>query len=394
MPLTDTQIKTTKPTDKAQKLFDADGLFLFIPPTGSKLWRVKYRYQRKEKLLALGKYPAVSLKEARHRTQEARKLLAQGIDPASAKKAAREQAAAEARTFETVARQWHKKYFPTWTPGHADEILRRLERHIFPHIGGKPIDAVTPSEVLEPIRQIESAGILETAHRVLGICGQVFRYAVANAWTVSDPCRDLRGALPPKVKKHHATITEPAKVGALLRAIDDFSGSLVVRGALRLAPLVFVRPGELRGMRWCELALDKAEWRIPAGRMKMREQHIVPLSRQALTILEEMKLLSWNSAFVFPNARSPLRCMSDAALVAALRRMGYDKSEMTAHGFRSMASTLLNEQGYNRDWIERQLAHAPRDGVRASYNFAEHLPERREMMQKWADYLEELKQRR
>lgn len=398
MPLTDAAVRSTKPQAKTVRLFDGGGLYLEVNPAGGKWWRWKYRFGGKEKRLALGVYPDVSLKAAREKRDAFRKQIAAGIDPGQARKAEK-LARAGAESFEAIAREWHGKFSPTWVSSHSDRILRRLENDLFPWLGSRPIADIKAPELLAVLRRIESRGAQETAHRAMQNCGQVFRYAVATGRAERDPTGDLRGALPPPKEKHHASIIEPKHIGELLRAIDDYEGYFVTKSALRLAPLVFVRPGELRRAQWPEIALEKAEWRIPAERMKMREQHIVPLSRQAVAILRELEPLTNREIpakpdlprYVFPGTRSRERPMSENAILAALRRMGYTKDEMTGHGFRSMASTLLHEQGWNHHAIERQLAHAERNAVSAAYNFAEHLPERRKMMQSWADYLDGLK---
>lgn len=392
MPLTDTTIRNAKPTDKQRKLSDEKGLFLLVHPNGGKYWRLKYRHGGKEKTLALGTYPDVSLRDARERRDEARKMLANDIDPGAqrkAQKAARTER--DANSFEIIAREWHAKYSPGWSAMHAVRVLTRLEQDIFPWLGGRPINVVTAPDLLTVLRRIEDRGALETAHRALQNCGQVFRYAVATGRAERDPSGDLRGALPPARARHHASITDTKRIGDLLRATRGYEGSFVTRCALRLAPLVFVRPGELRQAEWPEIDLDGAEWRLPAERMKMNAQHIVPLSVQAVEILRELHPLTGHGRYVFPGARANGRPMSANTINAALRYLGYGKDEMTGHGFRSMASTLLNEQGWSRDAIERQLAHAERDAVRAAYNYAEHLPVRRKMMQAWADYLDALR---
>lgn len=398
MPLTNTAIRAAKPRDKAFKLFDGGGLYLEVRPTGGKWWRWKYRIAGKEKRLSFGVYPDVSLKVARERREDARKQLAEGVDPGQLRKADKlSQAGAE--TFEAVAREWHAKFSTGWVPSHGDRIMRRLEKDLFPWLGTRPIAEIQAPELLAVLRRIESRGAIETTHRAMQNCGQVFRYAVATGRAQRDPTGDLRGALPPPKKKHHATIIDPKEIGQLLRAIDGYEGYFVTKCALRIAPLVFVRPGELRKAEWSEFDFEKAEWRIPAERMKMRETHIVPLSSQAVGILRELEPLTGRTnsgapgapCYVFPSARSSLRPMSENAVLAALRRMGYTKDEMTGHGFRSMASTLLHECGWNHQVIERQLAHAERNAVSAAYNFAEHLPERRKMMQAWADHLDALK---
>ena len=393
MSLTDPAIRNAKPGEKPIKLADEKGLYLLIVPAGGKWWRLDYRFAGKRKTLSMGTYPEVSLKEARDKRDDARKQLAQGIDPGETRKAMKAAQSAEADTFEVVAREWHTKFSPTWTPEHGERIIRRFERDIFPWMGKRPIREITAPELLAALRRIESRGALDTAHRAHQNCGQVFRYAVATGRADRDPSGDLRGALPPVRDKHHASITDPKGIGELLRAIDDYRGSFVTQCAMRLAPLVFVRPGELRSAEWSEFDFDKAEWRIPGEKMKMRDPHIVPLSTQAAAILLELQPLTGRGRYVFPSARTPNgdRCMSENAVLAALRRLGYTKDEMTGHGFRSMASTLLNEQGWHRDAIERQLAHTERNAVRAAYNYAKHLPERRKMMQAWADYLDGLK---
>lgn len=392
MPLTDTAIKNAKPGVKPVKLSDEKGLFLLIAPAGGKWWRLKYRFGGKEKLLSLGTYPEVSLKDARQRRDDARKLLASDVDPSANKKAVKSaQSERAANSFEVIAREWYDKHAPNWKENHSSKIIRRLEVDIFPWLGSRPIAEVTAPELLAAIRRIEDRGALETAHRALANCGQVFRYAIATGRALRDTAADLRGALPPVKEKHHASITDPKKIGELLRDLDGYQGAFTTRCALRLAPLVFLRPGELRKAEWAEIDLDKAEWRIPADKMKMNAVHIVPLSTQAVAILREIQPLTGEGQYVFTGARTTKRPMSENAVLGALRRMDYTTDEMTGHGFRSMASTLLNEQGFNRDAIERQLAHAERDGVRAAYNYAEYLPERKTMMQSWADYLDKLK---
>ena len=390
MALTDVSIRNSRPKDKAFKMSDGGGLYLLVNPNGSRLWRFDYRFDGKRKTLSMGVYPETSLREARERRDEAKKKIESGIDPSHARKAKKESDSG-ADTFETIAREWFEKFSPTWSPSHGDRIIRRLERDIFPWLGKRSIKDIKAPELLAVLRRIESRGAVETAHRASQNCGQVFRYAVATGRTEGDPSGDLRGAIPPTTTKHHASITDPKEIGGLLRAIDSYEGGLVVRCALKLAPLLFVRPGELRRGEWSEIDFEKMEWRIPAEKMKMREQHIVPLSRQALGLLRELQPLTGEGKYLFPSPRSWDRPMSENAVLAALRRMGYSGDQMTGHGFRSMASTILNEQGWNRDAIERQLAHAERDEIRAAYNYAQHLPERRKMMQAWADYLDELR---
>ncbi len=393
MPLTATAIRHAKPSKKTRKMFDGGGLYLEIAPSGGKWWRLKYRFGGKEKRISLGVYPDVSLKQVRRRRAQARQLLAREIDPSEyrkAQKAAREERSAN--SFEAVAREWIIKHSPNWTTSYASRILSRLERDIFPWIGGKPIATVTAPELLTAVRRIEQRGALETAHRALQNCGQVFRYSVATGRAKRDPSGDLRGALPPVKRTHFAALTEAKQVGPLLRVLEGYRGTLIVRCALRLAPLVFVRPGELRQAEWSDVDLEAAEWRYIVT--KTDTQHIVPLSRQAVEILSELHPLTGQGRYVFPSARTPGgdRPMSNNAILAALRRMGVGKEEMTAHGFRAMARTILDEVlGFRPDFIEHQLAHAVRDPNGRAYNRTAHLPERKKMMQAWADYLDQLK---
>lgn len=391
MPLTDTAIRNAKPGDKTIKLFDERGLYLEVSPAGGKWWRLKYRFDGKEKRLSLGVYPDVSLKDARERRDTARKLLADGTDPSENRKAQKSaRAGRAANSFEVVAREWYAKYSATWAKDHGNRIIRRFERDIFPWIGARPIAEITAPELLAVVRRIEDRGALETAHRALGNCGQVFRYAVATGRAERDPSGDLRGALPPVKGEHFAATTDPKRVGEILRALDGYQGTLTVRCALRLAPLVFVRPGELRKAEWADIDLDAAEWRYTVT--KTNTPHIVPLSRQAVAILRELQPLTGRGQFVFPGARSNGRPMSDNAILAAMRRMGIGKEEMSGHGFRAVARTILDEVlGVRPDYIEHQLAHAVRDPNGRAYNRTAHLPERRKMMQQWADYLDKLK---
>jgi integrase len=391
MALTDTAIRNAKPCGKPLRLFDAGGLYLEVSPAGGKWWRLKYRFAGKEKRLSLGVYPEVSLKAARDRRDASRKLLADGIDPSEYRKAGKAaRAERTANSFEVVAREWFAKNSATWAANHRDRTIRRFERDILPWIGGRPIAEVTAPELLAVVRRIENRGALETAHRALGSCGQVFRYAVATGRGIRDPSGDLRGALPPVKVEHFAATTEPKRFAELLRAMDGYEGTLTVRCALRLAPLVFVRPGELRKAEWADIDLDAAEWRFTVT--KTKTPHIVPLSRQAVQILRELHPLTGRGRFVFPSARSNARPMSDNAILAAMRRMGIGKDEMSGHAFRAVARTILDEVlGFRPDYIEHQLAHAVRDPNGHAYNRTAHLPERRKMMQQWADFLDKLK---
>ncbi|MDR3158748.1 MAG: integrase arm-type DNA-binding domain-containing protein [Zoogloeaceae bacterium] len=392
--LTDTAIKNAKPAEKPSKLADEKGLYLLVNPSGGKLWRMKYRFEGKEKLLSFGAYPDVSLKEARERRDEARKLLANGADPGAARKAqktARLERAAN--SFETVAREWFEQWKADKAEGHARTAIARLEQNVFPYMGGSVIADIKAPEVLAVLRRIEERGIIETAHRVKTVISQVMRYAIATGRREErDPCPDLKGALQVYRGKNMAAITDPVRVGALLRAIADYKGTPVVRAALRLAPLVFVRPGELRTAKWADIDLEKAEWRYTTS--KTGTEHLVPLAPQAVAILQDLHPITGHdkSGFVFSGVRAG-RPLSDATLNRALQNMGYDtRTEMTGHGFRAMARTLLAEVlHFPPEWIEHQLAHAVPDTLGTAYNRTKYLKERREMMQAWADYLDKLK---
>jgi integrase len=389
MPLTILQVKAARPAAKAYKLADGQGMYLEIVPSGKKYWRLKYRFGAKENRASLGVYPEVSLAEARDRRDAARKQLANGIDPNRARREARiAQVTSGASTLEVVAREWIGTQAAGWTPSYKDKVVRRLEIYIFPWLGPIPVNDIKAHSLLSVLRRIEEKGVGETAHRTLNICDGVFRYAIATERTEHNPAAKLKGTLKPTKERHHATIVKPSEIAALLRAMDGYQGADVTRCALRLAPLVFVRPGELRKARWSELDLLKGEWRIPAERMKMGVEHIVPLSKQAIALLTDLHPITGYREYVFPGVRDPKRPMSENTINACLRRLGYNNDEMTGHGFRSMASTLLNESGWNKDAIERQLAHNERDSVRAAYNKADHLPQRQIMMQKWANYLD------
>lgn len=393
MPLSELKIRSAKPKEKFYKLADGEGLYLHVAETGGKLWRFRYRFEGKEKLLALGAYPAISLLDARQKRDEARRQLAHGIDPGAVRKAQKQAKIEDTETIEVIAREWHDKFKSKWTEGHAEKILRALERDVFPWIGTRPIKEIKAPELLTVLRRVESRGVLEGAHRIRGLCSQFFRYAVSTGRAERNPAQDLIGALSPAKEKHLAAITDPQKVRELLHAIDGYSGSYVMKLALQLSPLVFTRPGELRHMEWTEVDFDNALWSIPAEKMKMREAHLVPLSRQAVKILEELKKLTGASQYAFPSGRTFDRPMSNNAVLAALRRMGYTKDEMTPHGFRAMARTILDEVLQVRpDFIEAQLAHRVLDPLGRSYNRTQHMTERRKMMQAWADYLDGLKQ--
>ena len=398
MPLTDTAIRKAKPGDAQIKLRDGGGLYLLMRPDGARWWRWDYRrpVTGKRNTLSLGTYPDVGLADARQRHAEARKLLAAGVDPGEqrkqAKQAKREQAAVVAAagdTFEVVAREWMARQSVARVTAEKNRWL--LEAFLFPEIGSRPIGEISPRELLDALRKIEATGKLETAARAKIKAGQVFRYAMLEGKAEIDPTASLRGAIKSAKARHHAAVTDPVKIGQLLRAIEGFSGQPVTHAALKLAPLVFVRPGELRAAEWEEMDLDGAVWRIRPERMKMKAAHLVPLSSRAVAILRDLHALTGGGRHVFPGLR-PNRIMSENTINAALRALGYSGSEMTGHGFRSMAATRLNEMGWNADAIERQLAHAETNKVREAYTHAaQYLPERVRMMQAWADYLDTLR---
>ena len=391
MALTDTAIRSAKPGEKPVKLFDGGGLYLILHPSGGRWWRLKYRHGGKERLLSAGTYPEVGLKQARAKRDDARKQLAAGIDPGAARKAMKAAKAEQAtNSFELVAREWLAKNAGAWAPSHSEKIVKRLAKDVFPWIGARPIAEVTAPELLRVLRRIEARGAIDTAHRAHQNCGQILRYAVATGRADRDPSGDLRGALPSVRGEHFASITEPSAVGALLRAIDGFRGTFPVQCALRLAPLVFARPGELRKALWANIDLDAAEWRYTVT--KTRTEHLVPLAAQAVAILHELHPLTGSGRHVFPG-RDPKKPMSEAAVNAALRRLGYDtKTEITGHGFRAMARTILHQElSFDPVVIEHQLAHRVPDALGAAYNRTKFLKDRRTMMQSWADYLDSLK---
>ena len=391
MKLTALKIKNTPPGAKPRKLADGLGLYLEIMPTDRRYWRLKYRYAGKENRLALGVYPEVSIKDARELRTAARKLLASNIDPSLHRRLTKISVRdAAGNSFEAVGREWFAKVEPQWARSHSCKVTRRLELYLYPYLGSRPVRHLSAMEVLNVLRRIEDDGLVETAHRVLHICDAVMRYAVVTGRADANPVGNLRGALRTVKEVHHATMLDPIKIGGLLRCIRGYKGSKVTRAALQLAPLLFVRPGELRKAEWSEIDLLKGVWRIPAEKMKMGSAHIVPLSSQSVAILNDMLHLTGSGQFVFPGVRSRKRPMSENTVNGALRNLGYGKEEITGHGFRSMASTLLNEMGFNRDFIERQLAHTERDSVRNAYNHAQYLAERTEMMQVWANHLDSL----
>ena len=412
MPLTDTAIRKSMPGPKTRKLSDGKGLYLELSPAGGRWWRLKYRIAGVEKRISLGTYPETSLKAAREKMEEARALVAQGIDPSQARKAAKqeaahqdEQAQREAQglplhgSFESVAREWFDTRKDEWAPTYAKKIFRRLEVDVFPWLGKLPVPNITPPMVLDMLRKAENRGAIETAHRVLETCGQVFRFAVATGRIESNPARDLKDALRKPMVQHFAAITDPQRFGELLRAIDSYRGTPVVCAALRLMPLMLLRPGELRQAQWDELDLPAATWTVPAARMKREKvgkiygkPHIVPLPRQAVAIFEALKPLTEHSPYVFRGERSAQRPMSDAAINAALRTLGFSADEVTGHGFRASARTMIVERlGIAESVVEAQLAHSVRDNLGRAYNRTEFMQERVRMMQQWADYLDTLR---
>lgn len=395
MKLTDTLLRSLKATGQVQKKADGGGLYIHVSPSGGKLWRMAYSFDGKQKTLSFGAYPAVSLKDARQKREEAKEQLAKGVDPGQQKKEIKAAALAVEReqgtTFEAVAREWYAKKSTALSAAHQKKVLSRLENQLFPRIGNIPLSQLEPSDILAAVRYAEERGFIETAHRLVQLAGQVCRYARLCGYVKYDVASGLVEALPPIQRGHYAAITDPAEIGHLLRAIDAYPGDISMIYALRILPYVFVRSGEIRAAEWTEINLAGAEWIIPAVRMKMKRPHVVPLARQVVRLLEEIGKYTRGGRYVFPSSFSASRCISDVGLLNALRRMGYDKTTMTIHGFRSMASTILNEQGYRPDVIEAQLAHGDQDAIRSAYNRAAYLDERRRMMSEWADYLDELR---
>lgn len=395
MPLTDTNIRNAKATGKVQKLTDGEGLYLHISPSGGKLWRMAYRVDGRQKTLSLGQYPAVSLQDARKRRAEAKALLAAGIDPGEQKKeakAAAKIAHKEAKnTFEAIAREWYASYAATLTERHSLKLLRYLEKNYFPAIGNIAVTELEPMHILDVIRPVEAKGRINTAHRLANLASQVLAFAQITGRTKYNIAFGLTRALRPDRPNSYAAITAPKAIGQLLRDIDEYPGNPSIRFFLKILPYVFTRPSELRLAQWEEFNFDEAMWKIPAVRMKMRREHSVPLSRQVIALLNELKEFSGNGKYLFPSVRAKTATLSDVGPLAALRNIGYGTDKMTLHGFRAMASTRLNEMGYRADVIEAQLAHKEQDGVRLAYNRAEYTEERRKLMQEWADYLDKLR---
>jgi integrase len=393
-PLNDLTIKTAKPKEKAYKLFDGGGLYVEVKPSGSKLWRLKFQYAGKESRTSLGAYPVISLTKARKLRDEAKAELHAGKSPVVAKRMrkAAEKALTE-HTFQAVFERWYKSQKSDWSKKYSTKLHAMMEKNVIPWLGKRAIVSIEPPDVLKVVRRIEENGFHETAHRALQRTGQVMKFAVSEGILQRDPTSDIKGALASSTTKHMAAVTDPEAVAKVIRKFSNLRGTTTVRCALTLAPLVFTRPGELRQAKWADIDLDEAVWSIPAGAMKMREPHIVPLSNQAKAILEEMKPLSGHLEYVFPGARDPNKAMSEAAINAALRRLGVDtKTELTGHGFRAMARTILHEElGYDPDWIEAQLAHKTPGSLGEAYNRTRFIKQRAPMMQAWADYLDGLK---
>ncbi len=396
MALTDPKVKQAKPREKIYRLSDEKGLYLEIHPNGSKYWRHKYRFNSKEKRLAYGVYPEVSLKTARERRDRARMLLQEGVDPSAAKQALKSlQEFNHANSFEAIAREWYTKQLSTWADSTAKKRLALLEKDLFPWLGQRPIAEITALDLLASLQRIENRGAKETAHNARQVCAQIFRYARLTQRCKTDPALDLKGALAPKVVNHRPAITDPEELGKLLVAIENYSGTHIVRTLLALCPLLFQRPGEMIAMEWKELDLETGEWRIPAEKMKMGIAHIVPLPKQAITLLHDLQPLTGRGRYVFPSqSKRRTDHASNGTINKALQNIGIDtKTTHCAHGFRATARTMLDEQlGFRLEWIEHQLAHQVRDALGRAYNRTKHLPQRKEMMQKWADYLDNLRE--
>lgn len=391
--LKDTFLRSVKAQNADKKYFDGEGLYLLVKSNGAKLWRIKFRYNGKEKSLALGAYPDLSLLEARTMLRNAKNLLANGIDPAEAKQEQnRAEQAKEENQFKNIALEWYNKNLKDWTEKHRKTIIQRLEKNIFPFLGTRDINSITARELSEVLQKIEERGAIETAHRVRGICEQIYTYAISMGLTDKNIPFNLRGTLQKTQETHLAHITDPQELGELLRRIDaNMSNGIIVKTALQIMPYVFVRANELCRAEWQEIDFDKCLWTIPAERMKMRRKHIVPLARQVITLLKELHFYTGQGKYLFHSPRGASRPITEEGLLAGLRSLGYEKGTMTIHGFRHTASTLLHELKYNSDYIEKQLAHEESKSVKATYNHAEYLEERIKLMQEWADYLDSLK---
>ena len=390
--LTEVKIKNIKPSGKIERFHDGGGLYLELSAAGGKHWRWRYKFDGKEKRMSFGAWKDVSLKDAREKRDACRKILKEGVDPGTKKRQARAAQSDHGGTaFRTVAEEWVKNQRNVWVDTHAKTVEERLTANVYPYIGDRPISDITPQDVLPLLRKIEERRSFEVANRVLGICSLIFRYGVAIGVVASDPCRDLRGALVPRQKGQFAALTKPQDVGVLMLSIDDYKGSGVVRAALKFSALTFCRPGEIRQAEWGEIDFEREEWTIPAAKMKVRVEHRVPLSRQAVEVLKDLQPLTGAGKYVFPGPRGKDKPLSENAINTSIRIMGYGKEQMTAHGFRAMASTLLNESEHSGDVIEAQLAHKGADKIRAIYNRAKYMNARRKLMQSWADYLDQLR---
>jgi integrase len=393
MALTNIQVKQAKAQDRPYKLADGKGMYLYVTTKSQKYWRLDYRFGGKRKTLALGVYPDISLADARAKCNDAKKQISNDLDPNDTKRIAKvTKTQSQENSFKALALEWFAQRQSPWSESHRERLDRMLHKELFPQLGRRPIGEITSPELLSCLRLIEARGVLETAKRAKQVAGQVFRYAVITGKAERDPSFDLKDALATPIRKHFTAITEPKEVGKLLIALDDYQGTPEVATALILAPLLFCRPIELRHMEWSEINFDKQEWHLPANKMKTKADHIVPLCRQAIEALQSLLQLTGHRQYVFPSARSPKRPMSDNAVLSALRRLGIPKEQMTGHGFRAMARTLLDEElGYRIEWIECQLAHAVKDANGRAYNRTTYLKQRKDMMQHWADYLDNLK---
>jgi len=390
MALTDIQARNAKPKEKPYKLSDAGGLYILVQPNGSKLWRLKYRIAGKEKLLSIGSYPIITLAAARDKAMQAKEKLTNNIDPSQAKKEEKQKQLVNLEnSFESIARCWHNNQKLSWTERHASYVLRRMEADLFPKMGARAIETITPPELLTTLRAIEARDAIDIAHRALQTCGQIFRYAIATGKAERDIAADLRGALKTRKKENYSRLAA-SELPEFLSKLEKYDGEIQTKLALKFLILTFVRSAEVRGAKWSEINFEKKEWRIPAERMKMRDPHIVPLSTQAINLLNELKPLTGHMEHLFPNRTKSSTFISENTMLYAVYRLGYH-SRTTAHGFRGTASTILNEHGFMPDVIERQLAHAERNKVRASYNHAQYLPERTKMMQWWGNYIGQCK---
>lgn len=389
MKLTIRQIDTQKPRDKAFKLSDGGGLYLLVNPNGSRYWRLKYRFAGKEKLLAVGVYPDVTLAQARSRREEAKKLLGEGKDPAQERKLDKLSRQIEVESsFEAIAREWYKRRFDNWSVSYREEMMRTFEKDVFPFIGHRPIKDIKPLELLAVLSKLEERGVTEKARKVRQRCGEVWKYAVITGRAEYNPAPDLASALVPHEKEHYAFLTKE-ELPDFLRILETYSGSILVKIAMKLTMLTGVRPGELRQAEWSEFDFEKCLWNVPKERMKMKRPHMVPLSNQVIALLNQLRPITSINSLLFPGRNDPKKPMSDMALTVLVRRIGY-AGRVTGHGFRHTMSTILHEQGFNSAWIELQLAHVDKNTIRGTYNHAQYLDQRREMMQWYADYIDSL----